>query len=142
MSTSGSDPGVIIHHCLCAQVIAGTTTSIEKLPKRQSDGTLIATSGNFGSESKPVLSVQGLTTDQTAVVIRLDDGFEKRYPARCDRCGLMAGYRLDKSQTTGKEQSTGPDDSVLYILPGGLMTTEDLEAGKDMSKHVEAIGAH
>jgi len=140
-SPNGSGAGVIIYHCICTQIVAATTTSFEQLPKRQTDGTAIATSGTFGSASKPTLSVQGLSADSTAVVLKLDDGFEKRYAVRCDRCGLTAGYRLDKSQFTGSEIDTGPNEDVLYLLPGGLMTTEEMRGGKDMAKEVELVAA-
>lgn len=140
-SPNGSGACVTVYHCICTQIVAGTTTPLQQLPKRQVDGTAITTSGTFGGASKPTLSVQGLSTDSTAVVLKLEDGFEKRYAVRCDRCGLTAGYRLDKSQFIGSENETGPNEDVLYVLQGGLMTTEEMRGGKDMGKEVELVAA-
>lgn len=41
------------------------------------------------------------------------------------------GYQLDKSQFEGVEEQ-GRREDVVYLLPGGLMTTKEMAAGKDM----------
>jgi hypothetical protein len=74
----------------------------------------------------------GTTIDRNAIIIRGEEGFEKRYLQKCGRCSLTVGYQLDKSQYEG-EKELGRRDDVVYLLPGGLMTTEEMVAGKDMS---------
>lgn len=69
--------------------------------------------------------------------MKFEDGFEKRSFAKCRRCDLKIGYWLDKSQFSDGENGVRSD--VLYVLPGGLMSTEDMKAGKDMSGEVELV---
>lgn len=66
------------------------------------------------------------------MIIRGEEGFEKRYLQKCGRCSIIVGYQLDKSQY-GEEKQLGRRDDVIYLLPGGLLTTEEMAAGKDMS---------
>jgi hypothetical protein len=73
----------------------------------------------------------GTSLDRDPVVIRGEQGFEKRYLQRCGRCNLTVGYQLDKSQFEGVEEQ-GRREDVVYLLPGGLMTTKEMAAGKDM----------
>lgn len=44
----------------------------------------------------------------------------------------MVGYQLDKSQFP-RENEEGRKEDVFFVLPGGLMTSEEMEAGKDMN---------
>ena len=93
------------------------------------------------------------TQDRKPTMVRREDGFEKRMLLRCGRCRLVVGYKLDQAhfRTEGAEavgKSTGgaqgPGDAelarksqaadeeveVVYLLPGGLMSSEDLKSGK------------
>jgi len=72
------------------------------------------------------------TLDRNPVVIRSKDGFEKRYLQRCGRCRLVVGYQLDKSQYEGEDE-VGRKEDVVYLLPGGLLDTDEMVAGKDMT---------
>lgn len=76
-------------------------------------------------------------TDEEAVVLKLEDGFEKRYAMRCGRCDLQVGYMLDRASFD--EASSGRKGDVVYLLPGGLMSTEEMKQGKDMSNEIELI---
>lgn len=132
-STSTTSPAnILTYHCLCTQLSLATTAPLEALPKRQLDAAAIATCGDFASASKPTLTMQALSVDDKATVLKLDDGFEKRYAVRCTRCGLAAGYQLDKSHFSGTEGQSGPRTDVVYILPGGLSTTEETREGRSM----------
>jgi len=71
-------------------------------------------------------------TSQAPLLIRSDEGVEKRYPLRCSRCRLMLGYRLDWDQF-GTEKNGGGGagqigrrEDVAYLLDGAVMTTEDM----------------
>ena len=138
-TSTTSSANIITYHCLCTQLSLATTTPLESLPKRQIDAAAIATSGDFASASKPSLTMQALSVDDKPTVLKLDDGFEKRYAVRCNRCGLAAGYHLDKSQFAGSESESGPRIDVVYILPGGLMTTAEMREGRNMEAEVENV---
>lgn len=88
--------------------------------------------------------------DFPCLILKLDDGFEKRYPVQCPRCGVCFGYQLDGSQWVEngnekeKEKEKEKDDDVrrtgrrcdvLYVLREGLVRTEDVivEGGGDGS---------
>jgi hypothetical protein len=62
-------------------------------------------------------------------------GFEKRYLQKCGRCGVVVGYQLDGEQFA--DGGRGKREDVLYVLPGGVMTTEEMVEGKDMGKGLE-----
>jgi hypothetical protein len=123
---------ILTYHCLCTQLSLATTAPLETLPKRQIDAAAIATCGDFAAPTKPSLTMQALSADEKAIIVKLEDGFEKRYAVRCTRCGLAAGYHLDKSQLSGTDGQDGPRTDVVYILPGGLMTTEEMKDGRSM----------
>lgn len=76
--------------------------------------------------------------DFPCLILKLDDGFEKRYPVQCPRCGVCFGYQLDGSQWVedGNEKEkdddvrrTGRRCDVLYVLREGLVRTEDVIVG-------------
>ncbi|OQO05385.1 hypothetical protein B0A48_09153 [Cryoendolithus antarcticus] len=115
---------ITTYHCLCSQLLGGTRLPIETMPKRQLDNSFIAIPGDFGKSPLATISTQDLLVDSVPTVLRLDDGFEKRYAARCGRCGLMTGYYLDRSQLDNAE--TGVNEDVLYILPDSLEATDKI----------------
>ncbi|OQO02592.1 hypothetical protein B0A48_12120 [Cryoendolithus antarcticus] len=115
---------ITTYHCLCSQLLGGTRLPLDAMPKRQIDGSSIAVPGDFGKSPLASISIQDLLVDSAPTILKLDDGFEKRYAARCGRCGLMAGYYLDRSQFDNAE--TGVNEDVLYILPGSLEATDKL----------------
>jgi hypothetical protein len=141
LSTSTTSPAnILTYHCLCTQLSLATTTPLDDMPKRQLDAAAIATCGDFASATRPSLTMQALSVDDKATILKLEDGFEKRYAVRCTRCGLAAGYQLDKSQFGGSESESGPRADVVYILPGGLLTTEEMREGRSMEAEVGKFG--
>ena len=100
--------------------------------------------------------------DRKPVIIRRDDGFEKRLLLRCGRCRVVMGYLLDEAHfptrapgttcggsnnnaetkaepiISGKDRgnSSGGDregPSVVYVLPQSLVRTEKMgDGGGDM----------
>lgn len=138
-TSTTSAANILTYHCICTQLSLAVVTRLEDLPKRRIDAAAIATCGDFASATKPSLTIQALSVDDKPTVLKLDDGFEKRYAVRCTRCGLAAGYHLDKSQFSGSENETGPRTDVVYILPGGLMTTTELREGRSMDSEIEKV---
>jgi hypothetical protein len=66
-------------------------------------------------------------------IVQSDEGFEKRYLQRCGRCNLVVGYQLDWQQFSTEQQDqprTGRRDDVVFLLPGGFITTSEMIMGK------------
>jgi len=89
----------------------------------------------------------GLVEDKKLTIIRREDGFEKRLLSRCVRCNLVVGYEIqgdgtamdvDSGSGKGKEAEcfTG---KILYLLPGGVMSTEVMMRGKKFGEEDVAI---
>ena len=90
------------------------------------------------------------TQDRKPTIVRRQDGFEKRILLRCGRCRLVVGYKLDPAhfgttdvgavvgpgmgdtELEGMTGNTGGKVEVVYLLPGGLVSSEDLESGKTL----------
>ncbi|MCJ1254319.1 hypothetical protein MMC24_002134 [Lignoscripta atroalba] len=69
------------------------------------------------------------TVDRKPVIVRREDGFEKRWLRRCGRCRIAVGYMLavEGNHGTGKEGGGRiPDGKVVFLLPGGLVETKEL----------------
>jgi len=65
--------------------------------------------------------------DRKAVMIRKEDGFEKKYIHRCGRCNLTVGYQLDWSQWPEDGRAgRGRRLDVVYLFPGCLRGTEEM----------------
>ena len=151
-----AQPQIHTYHCLCNQLILASTQSLPSTPRRGGESldkayivplTPLPKATDGGSDEPPVTS-QGTGSDQHHTVIfnsRLDrkpavvrrsDGFETRYQHRCGRCELVVGYQLDKAQFDGDVRA-GRHQDVLYILPGALLTTQDMMEGKNRSTQAE-----
>lgn len=123
-------PSIHTYHCLCSELLFATYAPLASLPKRKIDKSYICkvTVSDLPIPSGVVLSGSSID-DTTAVVLKLEDGFEKRYATRCRRCDLQFGYWLDKSQFDEAEKGRRTD--VLYLLAGGLVGTDEMRAGRD-----------
>jgi hypothetical protein len=74
-----------------------------------------------------------MTLEGAVTIVRREDGFEKRHLWRCDRCKTAIGYELEDDQYS--KGSVKPDNpKVLYILPGWLLTTEEMSKGRKMGE--------
>ncbi|KAF2864522.1 hypothetical protein K470DRAFT_267359 [Piedraia hortae CBS 480.64] len=103
-------------HCQCLQLACAVTDPLDALKTRARDGAHIAVQHHLYPSVKVA---------ETPLMLRLDDGFEKRYLATCSRCRATFGYYLDKEQQpTG---GTGRNGEILYVLPG-VVPTEALSS--------------
>jgi len=148
------------YHCICSQIILATTTPLSKFSRRSGSALdkavivplLTSSSTSVDNDEQPEVNKQspvfessqcailvGAVLDPNAIIIRREDGFEKRYLRRCERCRLVIGYHLDSSQYDGAKGS-GRRDGVVYILPGSLVSTEDMSEGKDMASYITFSG--
>jgi len=74
---------------------------------------------------------------ETPLIIRGEEGFEKRWPLRCKRCKLVVGYQLDTSRFPQTETTTsGREEDVIYLLPGAVVPTEEMKEGKMPSEEI------
>ncbi|KAG9525115.1 hypothetical protein KCV07_g1350, partial [Aureobasidium melanogenum] len=139
-----SSPEMTVHtyHCICTQLVLASTSTLESLKTRSSDSSHILPLPDLSSTSSTshYASLANTITDTKPTVIRCEDGFEKRYFHKCGRCELSIGYSLDKSQFEDTNTSSGPREDVMFLIPGGLMSTENMKSGKDMDVEIAKVG--
>ncbi|KAH7121009.1 hypothetical protein B0J11DRAFT_439072 [Dendryphion nanum] len=146
---------VYTYHCLCTNLLLATTTPLNALATRQNSldhahiMPLPPPSTNApvrrGSNHVP-MDHYGLllsTSDPSPQIITSDDGFEKRYLQRCGRCHLTVGYQLDWEQFQNASEPNsrnGRRDDLVFLLPGGFMTTSEMVMGKTVPASGSAGG--
>ncbi|KAF1960583.1 hypothetical protein CC80DRAFT_260062 [Byssothecium circinans] len=136
---------VYTYHCLCTHLLLATTTPLPSLPTRQHcmDKAHMMTlppppaASNKGRAAQmPPNDHYGLLLstqlDGNPEMVTSDEGFEKRYLQRCGRCSLVVGYQLDWQQFAADRN--GRREDVVYLLPGGFVTTAEMIMGKTPSQ--------
>jgi len=126
------------YHCICSTLILTTTHDLQTLPRRQepvqdaalilappvditrSDTMEIHTAHSIGSV------LLNVAPERRPLIIRREDGFEKRTLFRCIRCKVVVGYHLDEAHWDDSEGALRP----VYLLPGGLLSTAEMVEGK------------
>ena len=134
MADNESSPVSSLHtyHCLCSTLILATPYTLDQLPTRSSSSPDQAIICPLSSEvidqaEKPGDDRAGSTLhnvvrDRKPLIIRKEDGFEKRVILRCTRCNLVIGYRVEGDEDT--------NERIAYLLPGGLSSTEEMKTGQ------------
>ncbi|MCJ1401860.1 hypothetical protein MMC11_005077 [Xylographa trunciseda] len=102
-----------------------TSTDEDALPPSVANVSLHETDNNGQTaaekEAEPLYSLLLNTTlDRRPVIVRREDGFEKRWVRRCGRCRTGVGYVLGDGDT---DKAQG---EVLYLLEEGLVETGEL----------------
>jgi hypothetical protein len=130
---SMSDFAIETYHCVCSTLILATPYDLSQLPIRKApakdQATICALGSDKPEETSPANEEHGTSTlhnttfDRKPLIVRREDGFEKRLSLRCTRCNLVVGYTVD-------DESTSETSRVVFLLPGGLMKTEDMKKGK------------
>ena len=124
-NTETGNPVITVHtyHCICHTLILAAYHALESLPTRASakDGAIIVAPT---SQAQVVHAIE----DGKAMVIRREDGFEKRKLVKCERCRLVVAYRLDADHFEDSSQEEGRE--TLYVLPGALVDTAGMMADK------------
>ncbi|MCJ1353191.1 MAG: hypothetical protein MMC33_003176 [Icmadophila ericetorum] len=70
--------------------------------------------------------------ERKPVVVRREDGFERRWVRRCARCRVVVGYLLGSGSEEGMKEKEGKKmekektGRVVYLLEGALRGTEEL----------------
>ena len=87
----------------------------------------------------PTLLSSSLRAARKIIVVRREDGFEKRRVWRCGRCGVGVGYEVVGSGGLGKdgERERG---RVMFLLEGGLREMEDGDGEGEGLLEGEEIG--
>ena len=95
----------------------------DEATERNQDDELEKNGNNESTEVQYSLLLN-TTLDRRAVVVRREDGFEKRWVRRCGRCRTGIGYVL-----IGKMEE-GEGMGVVYLLEDGLVATDHLKEGE------------
>lgn len=128
MDSDSAGVAIQTYHCVCTTLILATPYNLETLPKRAApvqDRSAILPLRAESTAGAPISSLHNVSEDRKPIVIRRDDGFEKRDLLRCTRCHLPVGYKL-------VDTDANPD--VCYILPDGLVTTEKMKESSGMAE--------
>lgn len=130
------------YHCICTQLVLASTSPLDSLKSRSSDSSLIVPVPNISQTAADshYASLVNTVADSKPTVIRRDDGFEKRYFHKCSRCDLILAYSLDRSQFDDTKALSGVRDDLVFVIPGGLMSTEEMKLGKEMDTEITKAG--
>ncbi|KAF2443088.1 hypothetical protein P171DRAFT_363956 [Karstenula rhodostoma CBS 690.94] len=137
---------VYTYHCLCTHLLLATSTPLDALPTRNNSPDAAhmmplppppapptkPRRPSNESPAPPPTDHYGLLLstrlEHAPAMVTSDSGFEKRYLQRCARCNLVVGYHLDWHQFAADR--AGRRDDVVYLLPGGFVTTSEMIMGK------------
>ena len=166
MTTPSPSTRYETYHCLCTSLLLATPASLNNLPKRRRDGAVIchtspptsatSTTVTPSTAARTVVPPDSTILSPDPIILRLEDGFEKRWHLICSRCELKVGYRLCTSAFSNVSPAGGeagvraqvpeqgkviereePKMGVLYLYPEGLMSTEDMVAKVDLTTRIE-----
>jgi hypothetical protein len=145
---------VYTYHCLCTHLLIATTTPLPSLPTRQNSldkahimplppPPTASTTLNKHKNTAALNDHYGLLISTKLQpqpeMLCTDAGFEKRYLQKCGRCALTVGYQLDWAQF-GDEKKVGRREDVVFLLPGGFVTTREMVMGKAGGGGAEKFG--
>lgn len=77
-----------------------------------------------GGAALPSLLTPNLRPARKVLVVRREDGFEKRRVYRCGRCGVGVGYEV-----LGEDGGERKGGRVMYLMEGGLVETGEMGRG-------------
>lgn len=151
MATSLS---VQTYHCICSNLVIASSFPLDK--RRKLDGSIIlprprvsqrlaaaagleAPEELGGDDYEELSSLQQdvtmlistmPTAGQAPLLIRSDEGIEKRYPLRCGRCKITLGYQLDWHQyeeDSTRGSQTGKREDVVYLLEDSVLSSDRMK---------------
>jgi hypothetical protein len=125
-------PTIQTYHCLCSTLILTTPYNLGTLPKRKApsqDQAIMFPLASDKAEQVPgqdgryaKSTLHNVTRDRNGVIVRREDGFEKRVSMHCTRCNVVIGYKIEQETKTEV-------DPLLFLMPGGLWTTKEMKEG-------------
>lgn len=116
------------YHCLCTTLIVATNYNLDSLPVRAApslDQAKILPVENESQDDSHT-KLHNIVSDRKAIIVRREDGFEKRLLLRCQRCNLVLAFQLGGAQVDEGTES----NRIVYLLPGALVSTDDMKAAK------------
>ncbi|KUJ10489.1 uncharacterized protein LY89DRAFT_787505 [Mollisia scopiformis] len=133
-------PKIQTYHCHCTTLLLASTHTLTTLPRRTTSSSpdiILPLPSSPPAPSEDPLPPSGytlllaLTKDNKAVIIRREDGFEKRVLYRCERCRVVIGYEIvglgqgqgEKMDVDGEGEEGEYRGQVMYLLPGGILGT-------------------
>jgi hypothetical protein len=136
----------------------------EQSPEGQARGQRQAQAqGQGGEQAHYTIPLSTLVPDSKPIVVRREDGFEKRVLLRCGRCRVVVGYELgtgdadqvededdddeedddeedeDEDEYVQRKRRRDDKDRAIYLLPGSIVGTEDLEDPEGEGEGVDAM---
>jgi len=139
-SMSGSGD-LVMYHCICSHVVFCSTTPLATSPRRTADNAILCHLTEHPTKDGHYARLFDVLHAPQASIVRREDGFDKIYLRQCPYCEVAVGYHLDESHFEETQNSTGKRADVIFIFPGGLMTTEEMEKGQDMEAEIGKITA-
>ena len=130
---------MVMYHCICSHVVFCSTTPLATSPRRTADGSIISHLAEHPTEQGHYARLLDVLHVQHPSIIRREDGFDKVYLRTCPHCEVALGYHLDQSQFEETGTLSGKRADVVFLFPGGLMTTAEMEAGMDMEAEIGKI---
>jgi hypothetical protein len=145
-------PAINTYHCLCTSLLLASTHTLSSLPRRSTSTGSLDTAiilplpsspPTFSDSEQQDLPAEGYTITLGMVkaskttVIRREDGFEKRFLWRCARCNVVVGYEMagqDRMEVDGGKGKEGYEGKVMYVLPGGITSTDVIETGRKIGE--------
>jgi len=141
------------YHCICTNLVLATTFPFNhhrqldraivlpnpSLSPRQEaalagDETNSSVEDNHIPEPDSITQLVGSSVrDSQPLLIRSDEGIEKRYLLQCSRCRSILGYQLDWNQFEAQSEGSvtaknGRRDDVVYLLEAAVLTTQAMRA--------------
>lgn len=101
-------------------------------PNAQQDEATAASAAAAVAEGKHYALLLNVQSERKPRIVQRDDGLEKRWGQRCARCRCVVGYMLDWAHFKEGEGEgrSGCRRDVVYLLPGGLVGTEEMARGE------------
>lgn len=100
-----------------------TTTNTTNTTTTTTNTNAISTPHDNDGDGAPLPSLltANMRPARRALVVRREDGFEKRRLYRCGRCGVGVGYEVLRE---GKGEGEG--GKVVFLMEGGLVETGEM----------------
>lgn len=159
-------PQIHTYHCICTHLLFASTHNFLSLPRRShqkssADAALILPlpkdplSSKHAQRGLPTPEgytlLLGVEKDTKILIVRKSNNLERRLLYQCSRCKIVIGYeilledRLAETDASGAqaegniERGSNPF-KIMYLLPGGLMSTEFMASSEKITEEDVHIG--
>ena len=134
------------YHCLCSTLLLATPYPLARLSRRAAPSldhayvleiplllqpsTVVepTINGSRNQNTLPSLLSSNLRPARKIIVVRREDGFEKRRIYRCGRCAVCVGYEIVEEHV--ENERVQEKVKVIYLLEGALVETGRMGLGE------------